>query len=636
MSSFGTKKPGADLAQQLTFPHIFSEAVAPGHIGYYPEAPIQNEVVYPYNNLQGTYHQQKMEDAHRRALNGVADTKNATQRFLHSHAGYYGMPKAVLGQRKFANPSNGNQADIYNNRNVSFEMPPTVWSSYRPEGLSGGVLYTAEAQKWGRQKLRERIPQLDAINAEREAFVNGLPVQGTVGQTEPEGIEGSKVKLELVATLRAILSSVSAGKADAIAWGDTLKFMRLFFRYTPSASEDELREFLDYFDEIETELLGLQEVGDDGRDAEEPWNNRIAPNVDIMLEDFQKLREYLKKMMEMPIQTTEVKKRADGSEYVVDTQGTQNMTTKTLKERKALSANLIKSIGFTTLKKGHTVEQQARMIRDVERGDRIRDARAPPRGDGGDDDDDDSRPDFPDRWLGSVASSAPSATSSERRPFSAVADAMRRYYGSVGFDPNPRENIGRRNGSWFGESDASSVGSEAWQLRNPFREGTGEDQAQGLEVSEEREPEDSEAEEESMGARSRSSRSSRAESADEKAELSDAELRERLGAPASASASSAPAPAPPAPRPVDKEQVRTVVRKIQLKPLIAERITPEDVRQRGRRILPTDPVRLKALCERWESQGLGTGGRSGKGYIPNSSATTRRSMLNQMTTSYKI
>jgi hypothetical protein len=525
------------------------------------------------------------------------------------------MPKAVLGQRKFANPSNGNQADIYNNRNVSFEMPPTVWSSYRPEGLSGGVLYTAEAQKWGRQKLRERIPQLDAINAEREAFVNGLPVQGTVGQTEPEGIEGSKVKLELVATLRAILSSVSAGKADAIAWGDTLKFMRLFFRYTPSASEDELREFLDYFDEIETELLGLQEVGDDGRDADELFNNRIAPNVDIMLEDFQKLREYLKKMMEMPIQTTEVKKRADGSQYVVDTQGTQNMTTKTLKERKALSANLIKSIGFTTLKKGHTVEQQARMVRDVERGDRIRDARAPPRGDGGDDDD--SSPDFSDRWLGSVASSVPSATSSERRPFSAVADAMRRYYGSVGFDPNPRENIGRRNGSFFGESDASSVGSEARQLRNPFREGTGEDQAQGLEVDEEREPESSEAEEESMGVRSRSSRGSRAESADEKAELSDAELRARLGAPVSAP----PAPARPAPRPV-----ADLMRERQQ---LFATMTPQMVRERGRAILPQDTTRLKALAERWKAQGLGT-------YAPRSTATTRRSMLNQMFASYKI
>ena len=617
MSSFGTKKPGADFFQQLTFPHIFSEKVAPGNIGFYPEAPIQNEVLYPSNTLQGIYHQQKMEDSHRKALNGVADTKSATQRFLHSHAGYYNMPKAVLGQRKFANPSNGNQADIYNNRNVSFDMPPTVWSSYRPEGLSGGVLYTAEAQKWGRQKLQERIPQLDAITAERQAFVNGLPVQGVVGQTEPEGLEGSKVKLEIVATLRAILASVSAGKADAIAWGDTLKFMRLFFRWTPSAPEEELKEILEYFDEIEESLIGLQEVGEDGRDADDLFRNRIAPNVDIMLEDFQKLREYLTKMIAMPIQGSEVRYNPDGSQYVVETQGTQNMTTKTLKERKALSANLIKSIGFTTLKRASNVEQQARMVRDVERGDRIRDANAPPRGDGGDDDDDDS-PAFSDRWLGSVAGS---------RPLSAVAEQMRRYYANVGFDPNPRNELGRKNGSFFGESDAS-VGSEAWQLRNPFREGTGEAQAQGLEVDDEKEPEE---EEESMGVRSRSSRGSRgAEASDEKAELSDAELRNRLGSPSSASSVSSVSSARPAVPPPARPVGRSVESVLGQRQQLMATMTPDDVRRMGRVILPTDTTRLKAIADRWKASGFGTG------YAPRNTNTARRSMLSQMFASYKI
>lgn len=601
MSAFGTKKPGADFFQQLTFPHIFAEKVAPGNVGFYPEAPIQNEVLYPSNTLQGIYHQQKMEDSHRKALNGVADKMRSTQRFLHSHAGYYGMPKAVLGQRKFANPSNGNQADIYNNRNVSFDMPPTVWSSYRPEGLSGGVLYTAEAQKWGRQKLQDRIPQLDAINANREALVNGLPVQDT-NQIEPEGIEGSKVKLEIVATLRAILASVSAGKADAIAWSDTLKFMRLFFRWTPSAPEEELKEILEYFDEIEEGLIGLQEVGEDGRDADDLFRNRIAPNVDIMLEDFQKLREYLTKMISMPIQGSEVKYNPDGSQYVVETQGTQNMTNKTLKERKALSANLIKSIGFTTLKRASNVEQQARIVRDVERGDRIRDANIPR------DDDDDDSPAFSDRWLGSVAGS---------RPLSAVAEQMRRYYANVGFDPNPRDELGRKNGSFFGASDAS-VGSEASQVRNPFREGTGEAQAQGLEVDEERE------EEEEMGARSRSSRG-RSESVGDEKELSDAELRSRLGAPSSAPSASTVRPAvPPPARPVGHSVV-SVQRERQMATM-----TPDDVRRMGREILPQDPTRLKAIADRWKASGLGTG------YAPRNTNTTRRSMLNQMFTSYKI
>lgn len=572
MSSFGTKKPGADFAQQLTFPHIFAEQVAPGRVGYYPEAQERNEVLYPSHDLQGIYHQQKMEDAHRRALNGVADKKTATQRFLQSHAGYYGMPKAVLGQRKFANPSNGNQADIYNNRNVSFDMSPTVWSSYRPEGLSGGVLYTAEAQKWGRQKLRERVPQLNAIDAEREAFVNGLPVQGTVGQMEGvEGVEGSKVKLEIVATLRAILASVEAGKADAFAWNDTLKFMRLLFRWASSATEEELKEVLEYFDFIEEALIGIQEVGLDGREAGEDWSKRIAPNVDIMLEDFQKLREYITKMMEGAVSGYKVIKRPDGSQEVVETQGTQKQTAKSLKERKALSANLVKSIGFTTLKRASNVEQQARMVRDVERGDKIRDVYAPPVLS-------DNVSQFSDSWDGS-----------DGRKLSAVAEAMRRYYDSVGFDANPRERIGRSNGSFFGE-DSELVAPE---VRNNFRQGTGEDQAQGLEVDDEKEPEEEEEEDES-GVRSRASMGSRrAESA--VAELSDAELRSRLGSPVPASSRSASVVAP-APAPIPRRMLG--------RPSVV-RLTPDDVRQNGRQTLPNDANQLIALARRWKAEGRG-------------------------------
>jgi len=460
MSAFGTKKPGADIAQQLTYPHIFSEAVAPGRIGYYPEADPRNEVMYPTADIQGIYHQQKMQDANRRALNAVADTERAKYRYLHSHAGYYGMPKAVLSQRKFANPSNGNQADIYNNRGVSFDMPPSVWSTYRPEGLSGGVLFTAEAQKWGRQKLRERIPQLDAINAEKEAFLSGLPVQGAETETV-EGVEGSKVKLEIVATLRAILASVSAGKADAFAWSDTLKFMRLFFRWTPSATIDEMEEVMEYFDEIEEALIGIQEVGADGRDADAEFNERIAPNVDIMLEDFQKLREYLTKMMEIDVKVNEVRYRPDGSQYYVESMGKEKTSAKTLKERKALSASLIKSIGFTTLKKASNVEQVRRMVNDVERGNVARDERRarlqPPAG---------LQPSlqFADRWVGYPI-----------RPFGD---------NRAGFDVNPRDELALQNG----------VFEDEVERRNPFRRGDGEDQAQGLEVQPEEAPSEDEVE----------------------------------------------------------------------------------------------------------------------------------------------
>jgi len=618
MSSFGTKKPGADFAVQMTFPHIFSEEVSPGHIGYYPEAPERNAVIYPSHDLQGIYHQQKMEDAHRRVRHAVRDTAVSKERWLHSHAGYFNMPKPVLSQRRYANPSNGNTADIYNNRNVSFAVEPTVWSSYRPEGLRGGVLYTAEAQKWGRDKLKARIPQLDAITAEKEAFVQGLPVQGLVGQTEGvEGVESSKVKLEIVSTLRAILSSVEADKADSFAWSDTLKFMRLFFRWAPSATEEELEEVLEYFDYIEEALIGIQQQAQrEGDEADKDWNKRIAPNVDIMLEDFQKLREYLTKMMKAEsVKGHEIRYTPEGEQYVVETEGTVKQTQKTLQQRKALSANLIKSIGFTTLNKASNVEQEARIKRDVERGDVIRDQYDPPIPS-------DNVSQFSSAWAGAPVGRNVSHLAEQLR---AHAEEQDRLYRQARFDPSVRERMGRNNGSFFGEQKEllPAKGRDYGAVRNPFRHGTGEDQAQGLEEGREEYEEipsiapsrsGTESEYSAPSVRGfrtpRSSRSSssRAESAPVAEELSDAELRSRLGAPS--------APAPVA-KPIARQR-----------PVVG-RITPEMVRAQGRTLLPNNQAGLLALANRWREQGLGN-------YKPRGENTTYKSLRKKMITLYNL
>ena len=97
MSAFGTKKPGGDMGIQLTFPAVFSEVASRGHLNsaYYPE-PASRPMILPRDNdLQGNYHQQKMEDAHRMAMARVQASALAEQRYLNSHAGYYGMPKPV-------------------------------------------------------------------------------------------------------------------------------------------------------------------------------------------------------------------------------------------------------------------------------------------------------------------------------------------------------------------------------------------------------------------------------------------------------------------------------------------------------------------------------------------------------------
>jgi len=600
MSSFGTKKPGADLAVQMTFPHVFSEEVSPGAMGYYPEASGRNEVIYPSHDLQGIWHQQKMEDAHRRALHAVRDTAMSKARWLHSHAGYFNMPRPVLSQRQYANPSNGNQADIYNNRNVSFNMPPSVWSEYRPEGLRGGVLYTAEAQKWGRQKLRERIAQFDAIKANKEGFVEGLPVQETTTGELPEEL-GSKVKLEIVQTLRNIFSAVQAGKADSFAYGDLLKFMRLLFRWASTADKDDLEEVLEYSEEIETQLLGIeQEAEREGLEDGEVWAKKIGSNFNVMLQDFQKIREYLTKMI-----------------------GAVNRSPK---ERKTLSATLVKSIGFTNLGKESrlTAEQKASRNANILRAEAIRDRADPP---------------IPYDDVESF--SAPSSWSSYQprsRPESEIYRAMRQHveeadreYRNARFDPSVRERMGRNNGTFFGEEAEIAEPS----LRNPFRSGDGEAQAQGLE-----EAHDSDAEDEAILARSvapvvpkrrkptvarppiiiEPSPSEAEATAAAAAEAPEEDLRARLAEPDEAQARRARVQEAYAQRQARLAEARAKVRNGTAR--------PEDVRGFGREAFPYDTDVIRRLAQNWKDAGLGT-------YVPRE-GTTRGSALNHLFKVYHL
>ena len=313
---------------QLTFPAVFSEVASRGHLNsaYYPE-PASRPMILPRDNdLQGNYHQQKMEDAHRMAMARVQASALAEQRYLNSHAGYYGMPKPVLGQRKYANPSNGNQADIYSNR--------PVWNSvYQP--TSGGVLYTAEAQQWGRNKLNNRIAQLNAIDVAKQGFVSqyfpqgmpqGLPqssLRPQMPQMESEPAS-AKANIELVQLLQSVSDSIEAGTVGQFAFNDVIKLLRQMFRWAASADVEELKEVYEYVDRNQQLLAGMEARAEEGADANEVFVKDIAPNLGTVSDIFRRLRKYL-----------------DGMIASVN---------KSPSERRSVSANLIKTLGFTKVR----------------------------------------------------------------------------------------------------------------------------------------------------------------------------------------------------------------------------------------------------------------------------------------------
>lgn len=346
MSAFGTKKRGGDVAVQLTFPAVFSATAAAEHFPfhYYPDPATRPKVLEGAADLQGYYHEQKRADANRMAMAAVNARRASDYRLEHSHANYFGMPKPVLSQRRYANPSNGNQADIYAARYDQFATRPMV----------GGVLYTAEAQRWGRQKLRDRINQLNAIDVAQQGFQMGTELQMAPTQVGIEAEEGAvaepvstKTKIEIVTTLQSILSSVDEGKVGSLNFQDVVRFLRLLFRWATAADEQELQEVLEYVDYIEQGLLGIQsqeeDTSGDGEVMEE--QRYLGTTLDTM----RKVREYLRYMIAA--------------------------VNKSPAERKAASANYVKALGFTRLGKA-TAEQAREEIGFEARKDAIERARA--------------------------------------------------------------------------------------------------------------------------------------------------------------------------------------------------------------------------------------------------------------------
>ena len=191
MSAFGTKKAGGDLALQLTFPEVFSAAVASR--GKNPYGVLQSTLKFGQDlpegkDLQSAWHEQKLADANRMAMAKVQATKSALEKWWH-HTAPSNYIKPVLAQRKVANPSTGNQVDIYAARD---ERPLTGGcacdggdahsdsgsseNSYdRGKGMKGGVLRTAQGQKFGHKMMMNRVGQLNAIDMAKTNFAVGMP-----------------------------------------------------------------------------------------------------------------------------------------------------------------------------------------------------------------------------------------------------------------------------------------------------------------------------------------------------------------------------------------------------------------------------------------------------------------------------
>ena len=245
-------------------------------------------------------------------------------------------------------------------------------------------------------------------------------------------------------------------------------------------------EVKEYCNNIEETLRELISSGEDGNDANGNWALKQNPQVEVMLDTFNKVGDYLDGMIGFTRKGTVVGKveRIDpttGQKYYTDAVGEQDMTQKTFNERKKLSASLVKSLGFTKLPGVNlTAEESANRLKELSKREQIKRAQqANLPDDAFDDDDDDS---FPDQWA-NYGRRPSRANSVVRGQLSSQMEQFQRDLENANWSRQPREDMAHRKGtSFFGDQTDLADQVEDARLRNPFRgSDAGEAQAQGLE-----------------------------------------------------------------------------------------------------------------------------------------------------------
>lgn len=359
MAAVTTKKPGADIGVELTFPAVFQETYADSGEGlqYVDGGMAPAQPFREGDDLQDAYHEQKRKDAHHMVMAAVQSKGLAQARMLSSHMNYYGMPKPVLSQRVFANPSLGNLSGAIDSARRT--MPDSVAPFHCTtkgiagagdcyDSLRGGVLRTLKGQEWAAQKLQERVKQLDAIDAAQA--MDSLDTGLGVSYTEPGEEEGElpiRSQLDLAAAFGDLQNAMMAGNFASImrySLVDLGKLTRMLARWSITATADEFREALENLDAILESIVARaadeQElILEDPDPAEVPQLDFVRV-AQLIAPRIQALRNYVKGMYDS-----------------VNLSAT---------DRKTLSRSLLRSTGLTRLSLNRFEGPQAEVMKAVE------------------------------------------------------------------------------------------------------------------------------------------------------------------------------------------------------------------------------------------------------------------------------
>jgi hypothetical protein len=355
MSAFGTEKVQS-TALNLGFPTAYAYAYARERVPerFAPTAYMGEGQPPVGTDFQSHWHQQKKTDADRMVRAKVEATAKSGIRAFTSFNGYAGMPKPVLGQRKFANPSFGALFGTSARRDqpendAPFEILESGRNPYESQHLAGGVLRTAAGQSYGKARLEARIGQLNKINEAALLFaqegnepMGGIPSAQPFAGAEPSAEQqlGQTAQVELAGILQSVVDSLvdgyryeggdepRAGEADygdagatasRLTFTESARAFSLIVRVATTGSGADIMNVLEYIEGTSADdgILSLLGALGQGRYAQEAPASKmkLLNSLDTY---WKKVQKYLKQMLPLASVGAPYKDRLAASKTYID------------------------------------------------------------------------------------------------------------------------------------------------------------------------------------------------------------------------------------------------------------------------------------------------------------------------------
>jgi hypothetical protein len=357
IGAVATEKVQSD-ALNLGFPSAYQSVYAAKRIPerFFPTKERPPMMMWAGTDLQSQYHEQKRVDADYMAGAKVRATQLSRMRYVGTPHGRGLLPHAQLGQRVFANPSNG----AYETSSGRQDHPDGPFhyaggGDYTSQ-FKGGVLRSAQGQAHGMRVLRDRVGQLNDIATAKADFLSGTMPVSTGAPTQSIAPSAVSPAIELNLLLQQIQDALVQGtggdastKLDKFDLATASRALGLVFRMVPESNSDFVEDTQAKVQNILELLNGM--LDDETESAGFSASAReTALSLQVL---FTKLNTYLTRMIAgAPVQRQETRfNPLTGQQEVQNVLSQEQGENLSNPERLALSKNLVSSLGFSKMLK---------------------------------------------------------------------------------------------------------------------------------------------------------------------------------------------------------------------------------------------------------------------------------------------